>query len=192
MRVFISYTAEDLADHAGVVADFVRRLEWVAVDHRDWGASGRPSVSECKRRVESCNILVVLAAHRYGWIPSEKEGGDGKSSITWLEVQWARASGLEVLPYLIDPEASWPVKLIEALGHGNILEHLEAFKADLRQYISGFLVSILHRWKRVWLSICCAPEKRLTLQGQQPRNRRRIRVRHWFHCRSMIRRIRPR
>jgi hypothetical protein len=107
MRVFISYTGEDLADHAAVVADAVRRLEWVAVDHRDWGASGRPSVSECKGRVLSCDILVVLVAHRYGWIPSKDEDGDGTTSITWLEVKTARDSGRQVLPYLIDPDASW-------------------------------------------------------------------------------------
>jgi hypothetical protein len=141
MRVFISYTAEDLADHAGVVADVVRRLEWIALDHRDWGASGQPSVSECKRRVLSCDILVVLVAHRYGWIPSKDEGGDDTTSITWLEVKWARASGLQVLPYLVNPDASWPVKLIEGLRERDILQRLEAFKADLRQYISGFFGS---------------------------------------------------
>jgi hypothetical protein len=43
MRVFISYTGEDLAAHAGVVADAVRRLEWVAVDHRDWGQVDGPA-----------------------------------------------------------------------------------------------------------------------------------------------------
>ena len=128
MRVFVSYTAEDLADHAAVVADVIRRLEWVTVDHRDWGAIGQPSVSECKRRVLSCNVLVVLVAHRYGWIPSEREGGDGATSITWLEVNWARAAGLQVLPYIINPEASWPVGLIEGLQNRNTLEHLEGLR----------------------------------------------------------------
>ena len=105
-RVFISYTAEDLTDHASVVADVVRRLEWVAVDHRYWGASGQRSVQECKSRVLSCDILVVLVAHRYGWIPSLAEGGDNATSITWHEVNWARASALPVLPYLVNPDAS--------------------------------------------------------------------------------------
>src|SRR5262245_19776337 len=138
MRVFISYTGEDLADHAAVVAEVVRRLEWVAVDHRDWGASGRPSVSECKDRLLKCDILVVLVAHRYGWIPSKDEDGDDTTSITWLEVKTAHASGLQVLPYLIEPEASWPVKLIEGLQNKASLDRLEAFKADLRKGIAGF------------------------------------------------------
>ena len=138
MRVFISYTGEDLADHAAIVADAVRRLEWVAVDHRDWGASGRPSVSECKGRVLSCDILVVLVAHRYGWVPSKDQDGDGTTSVTWLEVKTARDSGRQVLPYLIDPDASWPVKLIEGLQDRASLDRLEALKADLRKGISGF------------------------------------------------------
>src|SRR5262249_14958486 len=138
MRVFISYTGEDLADHASVVADAIRRLEWVALDHRDWGASGQPSVSGCKRRVRGCDILVVLVAHRYGWVPSKDDDGDDTTSITWLEVKTAPASALQVLPYLIDPDASWPVKLIEGLQDRAILSRLEAFKADLRKGIAGF------------------------------------------------------
>jgi Patatin-like phospholipase len=80
----------------------------------------------------------VLVAHRYGWIPPKDEGGDDTTSITWLEVKTARASGLQVLPYLVNPDASWPVKFIEGLQDKNILFHLEGFKAELRQGIAGF------------------------------------------------------
>lgn len=35
LRVFVSYTARDLVEHAKAAVAAVRRLEWVALDHRD-------------------------------------------------------------------------------------------------------------------------------------------------------------
>ncbi len=40
MRVFLSYTAEDLREHADVVLRAIRRKGLVAVDHRDWASNG--------------------------------------------------------------------------------------------------------------------------------------------------------
>ena len=85
LRVFIAYTGEDLSEFADEVVNVVRRLQWTPIDHRDWAPSGRPSVQECRERVQSSDILVLLIAHRYGWVPTPEEGGDGETSITRLE-----------------------------------------------------------------------------------------------------------
>jgi hypothetical protein len=51
-RVFVSYTGEDLEAHAEVVSDMIRRLNadtgrsWLAIDHKYWSPTGRPSVPE--------------------------------------------------------------------------------------------------------------------------------------------------
>jgi hypothetical protein len=116
-RVFISYTAEDLAAHADVVAAVLRKLQMLAIDHRDSGATGQPSVSWCMEQVDSVNILVVLLAHRYGWVPARDDGGDGETCITWLEVKRARQSNKIVLPYLVAEGASWPTNMIEGLAN---------------------------------------------------------------------------
>ncbi len=139
-RVFVSYTARDLEAHADIVSDVVRRLEWVAIDHKYWSPSGRPSVSECTSQVESCQILVVLVAHRYGWVPSVDQDGDGEKSITWIEVDHARCHGLEVIPFIVEDDAPWPANLIEGLGDptSKAQQRLNLFKAQLRQSISGF------------------------------------------------------
>ncbi len=71
-------------------------------DHRYWIVSGRPSVEECKQQVELSDALVVLVAHRYGWVPSIEDGGDGEKSITWIEVDWAKARKIPVIPFLLD------------------------------------------------------------------------------------------
>jgi hypothetical protein len=52
-RVFVSYTGRDLEAHAEAVSDVVRRLNadtsrsWLAIDHKYWAPTGRPSVGEC-------------------------------------------------------------------------------------------------------------------------------------------------
>lgn len=138
MRVFISYTAEDLKDYADVVQDVVRRLEWIAVDHRDWAPDGRPSVATCKQRVMSCDIVVVIVAHRYGWIPPKDQGGDGETSITWMEYKWAREFAKPVVPYVLDDKAKWPDKLREIQTNPDVGARLEAFKAELRKGSAGF------------------------------------------------------
>jgi hypothetical protein len=138
LRVFISYTAEDLHPFADIVVDVVQRLEWVPVDHRKWSPSGRPSVDECRKRVANADILVVLVAHRYGWVPTPDEGGDGRTSITWLEVKWARGLRKEVIPYIVRPDAPWHANMIEGLEDPDVLPHLNAFKDDLRRSLTGF------------------------------------------------------
>lgn len=159
-RVFISYTAHDLKVHADVVADVIRQLEWVSVDHRDWVVSGRPSVQECMEKVRTCNILVVLVAHRYGWVPSIDEGGDGEKSITWLEVERAISAGIPVLPFLIEDVAAWPANFIEGLANPEILEHINEFKAFLQKRISGFFstpVSIIGQLQLALLKAAQGP-----------------------------------
>ena len=86
-RVFISYTAQDLEAHADVAVSVVRKLRQIAVDHRDSGATGEPSVQWCLDQVDQADIVIVLAAHRYGWVPAVEDGGDGRTSITELEVR---------------------------------------------------------------------------------------------------------
>lgn len=137
-RVFISYTGRDLAGHADAIASVVRQLQWIAIDHKDWSPNDRPSVGECKKNVESCQILIVLIAHRYGWVPSTEQGGDGYKSITWLEYDHARAKGLEVIPFIVEENASWPTDLIEALKSPKILEPLNSFKKTVRDGLAGF------------------------------------------------------
>ncbi len=144
LRVFISYTGQDLEAHANVVSDMVRRLSnntghnWVAIDHKAWSPSGKPSVAECVEQVARCDILVVLVAFRYGWVPSAAEGGDGQKSITRIEVEEARRRGLEVIPFLVEDRATWPVGDIEGLENPVAQQRLDEFKNPLRQTLAGF------------------------------------------------------
>ena len=111
---------------------------FVAIDHKFWTPTGRPSVKECMEQVERGQILVVLVAFRYGWVPSREEGGDGESSITRMEVERARAAGLEVIPFLVEDNAHWSIADVEGLTDRKAQERLDRFKADLRKSLAGF------------------------------------------------------
>lgn len=140
-RVFISYTAEDLKDYADAAGKVVRQLGWIAVDHRDWVPSGRPTVYECIDQIRTCDILVVLVAHRYGWVPTVEQGGDGERSITWIEVDYARKRGLEIIPFVVADTEPWPPNLIEGLLDATALQRLNRFKAEIRPLHCGFFSS---------------------------------------------------
>ena len=72
-----------------------------------FGAKPTRPLQTCRQEVQCANALVVIVGHRYGWIPSTGEGGDGEKSITWWEVEWAQAAEKPVYAYLVDPTAHW-------------------------------------------------------------------------------------
>lgn len=106
--VFVSSTAEDLtrqraaARDAAIPADCLpRMMEYLA-------ASGdKPPLEACLAKVSEADVLVVLVAHRHGWVPPDQPDG-GHKSITWLECERAVAEGKEVLAFLIEDTHPWP------------------------------------------------------------------------------------
>jgi hypothetical protein len=87
-------------------------------------------------QVDLADIVVVLVAHRYGWIPSSDEGGDDNTSITWLEVRRARDQNKPILAYLVEEHHPWPPKHIETKRIK--AKCLEEFKAELMATIADF------------------------------------------------------
>ena len=137
-RVFISYTGEDLKAHAEQVSRTLQALDLLVIDHKVPSSLGQRSVEWCLSEIDRCDIVIALVAHRYGWVPSVEEGGDGETSITWLEVKHARLRRKVVLPYLVEPDAAWRPDHIEGLSDASVLPRLRAFKADLGRYMAGF------------------------------------------------------
>ncbi len=117
--VFISSTSEDLKEYrarakeAAIQAGFLpRMMEY-------FGADGQHVPLEaCLKRISGtetelpADVLVVLVAHRYGWVPPDQPGGERKS-ITWMECEEAKRCGKEVLAFLVDKELKWPHELRE-------------------------------------------------------------------------------
>lgn len=159
-RVFLSSTADDLGDFRDRVDAAIRRLGMHPVRHEYNPASGDvQAYAECMRRVRETDVLVVIAAHWYGWIPEDQPAADegpGQKSITWLEAEEARTNDIDVLGFIAKPEAgSWPHKKeLDAFHNlapaeygtkgaeiGRRIELLESFKKELNRYQRGTFTS---------------------------------------------------
>jgi Domain of unknown function (DUF4062) len=108
--LFVSSTSEDLKPHRGphrdaaVAADFrVRMMEYFVA------GGDRPPLAVCLAKVSEADVLCLLVAHRYGWVPPDQPAG-GYKSITWLECERTVGESKEVLAFLLDDAVPWPVE----------------------------------------------------------------------------------
>jgi hypothetical protein len=110
-RIMISSTSEDLVEHRERLLATLRRMEQDSVGMEFFGAVPGTPVSVCVEEVDRADLLVLVVAHRYGWIPRKEDGGDGTSSITRLEFQRAlkprQGEPKPVLAFVVDPKAEW-------------------------------------------------------------------------------------
>ena len=108
LRVFLSSTSKDLEEHRGRVTEALERMRFQTSRMEVFGARPKTPLAECRRLAAEADLLVVIVAHRYGWIPTPAEGGDGKKSITWWEVEAAEKDGKAVVAFLVDETEAWP------------------------------------------------------------------------------------
>jgi hypothetical protein len=119
-----------------VIAD----MQWYPVMMEHFGASAAPTVEACRALLEPCDLMLLFIAHRRGWVPTEKEGGNGSDSITALELAFARQRSIPVLVMMANDE--WP---------GNKWENDDQ---DARQWVQQFRAGInqpadFFRWEDV-------------------------------------------
>ena len=105
--VFVSSTSEDLKDYRQAVHEAIIKAGCHPEMMEYFAAGGNPPLQTCLEKVAPCDVLVVIAAHRYGWIP-DAQPGDHAKSITWLECEQAKNNGKEILAFLVDENHPWP------------------------------------------------------------------------------------
>lgn len=116
LRIFLSSTALDLEKHRQVADDTLLRLQQQAVIMERFGPLPNAPVAECEARAASCDLLVCIVAHRYGYAPDP--GGD---SITRREVDAARRAGKPVLVWIVDDSHPWTeIKDSDRLNHADV------------------------------------------------------------------------
>jgi Subtilase family/Domain of unknown function (DUF4062) len=105
--IFLSSTSVDLEQYRAKVSDMIARLRQTTIRMENFGAKPNKPLATCHDEVLRCDALIVIVGHRYGWVPSTKEGGDDVKSITWWEVQWALDAEKPVYVFVADPNAPW-------------------------------------------------------------------------------------
>jgi formylglycine-generating enzyme required for sulfatase activity len=105
-RVFIASTLEDLRDHREAAVRAVRKLQFIPIESRDWPSRGSPPLETCLKEVDGIDVVIVIVAHRHGWTPPTQKAGESKS-ITRLECEQAHGRGVEVIPFMVNPNERW-------------------------------------------------------------------------------------
>jgi formylglycine-generating enzyme required for sulfatase activity len=106
-KVFISSTSEDLREFREAARDAALASGFHPVMMEYFAADGGPPLDVCLAQVTPCDLVLVIVAHRYGWVPPDQPAGAAQS-ITWLECRHADTQGKEVLALLVDQEHNWP------------------------------------------------------------------------------------
>ena len=107
LRVFVSSTSNDLKPYRDVVIRGIDLLGQGTEKMESFGADPCAPFDVCMKHVDDSDALVVVVAHRYGWVPTRNEGGDGETSITWHEVNRALSASKPVFASLVDETAPW-------------------------------------------------------------------------------------
>ncbi|MEO8497560.1 MAG: DUF4062 domain-containing protein, partial [Planctomycetota bacterium] len=105
--------SEDLKLYRAAARDAAIAAGCLPIQMEYFSANGRHApLAACRQKVAEADVLIVIVAYRYGWVPSDQDSGQSKS-ITWLECEQARADKKEVLAFLVDAEQPWDEKLKE-------------------------------------------------------------------------------
>ena len=123
---FISSTSEDLKHYRAAAGEGAARAGF-AVDMMEYFGSGpNLPLNQCLQKVDAADVVVLIVAHRFGWVPSQTGDFEQRKSITWLECERAQQNGTPIFPYIIGPGAPYDDKLKEenrlgpAIASGNL------------------------------------------------------------------------
>lgn len=108
MKVFISSTYVDLAEHRKAAHDALEKLGLHVIWMEAFGARPEESTKACLNEVEESDLFVGIYAHRYGYIPTGSE-----ISITEQEFEHAYKLDKPIFGFIINEDHAWSPKLIE-------------------------------------------------------------------------------
>src|SRR5208282_5985724 len=129
MRIFVASTYEDLLTYRAAATRSILTSGNISEDMLFWPAEESPPLDASIRRVRSCDLLILLIAHRYGNPP---EGHN--VSIAELEFNEAVALGIPILAFSVDPTYPWPPNYVET--DPATRARLEAFIQEVSKQIT--------------------------------------------------------
>src|SRR5215475_3540567 len=110
--VYISSTYEDLKPHRESVYRGLSKMRYRVTAMEDYVARDGRMVDAVMKDVASCDIYVGIFAWRYGYVPPQ-DNPDGRS-ITELEYREAGRQKKPRLIFLLDKDAAWSPKFMDA------------------------------------------------------------------------------
>jgi hypothetical protein len=150
MRIFISSTAEDLAEHRAAAAQGLRRLGHEVVAMEDFTAAASYPIDRVLELVRDSNALVLLVAWRYGFMPNPANTGvlppgstPGQTSITEYEFLAAKEKGIPILAFVLGEGAAWPPHYIDGFAGVGSSDAILRFRGQLmNEYVVSFFSTV--------------------------------------------------
>lgn len=127
MKIFLSSTYEDLAEHRAKAAHAVERLGQHGIRMEVFGARPGEAAAVCLDEIDSSEAFVGIYAHRYGYIPR-----GSAISITEQEFDFAQEKNKPTFCFLIDENHPWRPGFIESEPGQS---KLKAFKQRISQTV---------------------------------------------------------
>jgi hypothetical protein len=128
LSVYISSTFSDLSEYRHEVAKTIKMIGMQTLQLEEMIPSGISPLDECRRLITEADTVVILVAHRYGYVPEGQ-----KKSLTEIEFREARALNKPLFVFMLDDNTSWPIDQIEGYTNTEVAERLSAFKKELRE-----------------------------------------------------------
>lgn len=127
MKVYISSTMNDLREHRAAVTNVLEKLNHDVLGMETYSAESTRPVEVCKRDAIEADVVVLLLAWRYWFVPPEDN--DDRKSITEMEYEAAIAADpKKVVPLVAKLEAPWPPVHIDALSKDDDGSRIEQFR----------------------------------------------------------------
>lgn len=121
MRIFVSSTFVDLAEHRRHAIQALRELGHEVVAMEEFTAASAPPWDSIRERIDRCEAYVGIFAWRYGFlidvddlaISSDDDPPQLRSFTHW-EYIYAKQKGLHTLAFLLSESTPWPPDRIDA------------------------------------------------------------------------------
>lgn len=132
MKIYISSTFQDLKDYRAKVYGQLRKMRHDVISMEDYVAGDQRPLAQCLADVAAADIYIGIFAWRYGYVPPH--GNPKKRSITELEYRQAVESKKQCLIFLLDKDAPWSPKLMDAhTNEGNAGKSINRFRDELAE-----------------------------------------------------------
>ncbi|KST67967.1 protein kinase domain-containing protein [Mastigocoleus testarum] len=124
LRIFVSSTFQDLHKHKTAILNSINSLVSFSDDEFYWPKDEYYSHGNFTDRVKKADLLIIIIAHKYGYIPKDME-------YSAIEVVYNTAvkNNIPILPFIIDDSYAWPPALFD-FEHR---EKLKKFKARIKE-----------------------------------------------------------
>lgn len=130
--VYLSSTLDDLLEERDIATMAISEF---AVVKTSYEANVARTTSSCIDDVRACHLYVGILGRRYGWVPSQEEGGADDKSIT--ELEYDACDGKTVGPHCHDiprlmflksNEAGIPDKYVDAFNDDSAAKRIEKLR----------------------------------------------------------------